>query len=54
MGRLDEFALNGWRALRDRENPEKRAGLDLRKSYNEWGRRIVGAVQGTLSAKLRG
>jgi hypothetical protein len=53
MGRLSEFAHNGWRSLRDRENPQKRAGLDLRRSYNDWGRKIVGAIQGRLSAKLR-
>jgi hypothetical protein len=54
MGRLDEFAQNGWRALRDREDPQKRAGIDLRKSYNTWGRRIVSQAQGALSVKLRG
>jgi hypothetical protein len=53
MGRFDQFAQSGWRALRDREDPQKRAGIDLRKSYDDWGRRIVGAVQGSLAAKLR-
>jgi hypothetical protein len=53
MGLIDQFAKNGWRALRDREDPQRVAGFALRKSYNDWGRRVVGAVTGTLSAKLR-
>jgi hypothetical protein len=53
MGRLSDFAQNGWRALRDKEDPLKRAAIDTVNSRNDWGRRIVGAVQGTLSGKLR-
>jgi hypothetical protein len=52
-GRLDVLAQNGWRAIRDREDPEGLSRLNLWKSYNDWGRRIVGAVQGAIAAQLR-
>ena len=53
MGRLSSIALDGWKSLRDREEPQRRAGFDLHKSRNDWGRRIVNAAQGALSARLR-
>src|SRR5665213_2708308 len=53
MGRVDQFAQNGWRVLQDRQNPERRAGLNTRAAQNDWGRRITGMVQGALGAKLR-
>ena len=51
-GRLEGLALNGWRELRDREDPDGRMILNLAKEHNEWARRITGAVRGALTAKL--